>query len=80
LIALTAYCSIPASWSQKKRQAAMKGRVRPTIKPDADNVLKGCCDAINGVVWVDDKQAVRVGVEKWYRDLPGLVVIVEEIE
>lgn len=35
-------------------------------KPDADNIAKAVCDAMNGVVFVDDKLVCSVGCEKWY--------------
>src|SRR3990167_60074 len=45
---------VPSSWSRKKREAALAGEIRPTVKPDGDNILK-CSDALNEVVWRDDK-------------------------
>lgn len=33
-------------------------------KRDGDNVLKSVLDALNGVVWRDDSQAMRLTVEK----------------
>ena len=41
----------------------------PTGKPDADNYAKLILDALNGVVWRDDAQVVRLFVEKSYCDL-----------
>ena len=38
----------------------------PTSKPDADNYGKLLLDALNGVVWKDDSQVVRLLVEKLY--------------
>lgn len=35
-------------------------------KPDADNIAKAVCDAMNGVVFVDDKQVCYVSCEKWF--------------
>lgn len=70
---------VPASWSGKKRRAALAGLVLPTIAPDADNLLK-MLDALNMVVWRDDRQIVEATVRKVYADKPALVVMVEEIE
>lgn len=56
----------PASWSQKKQREALAGRIFPTSKPDVDNVVKGIFDAMNEIVWKDDKQAVDVVVSKRY--------------
>lgn len=58
----------PASWSQKKQREAISGAggVYPTSKPDVDNVIKGIFDAMNEIVWKDDKQVVDVVVSKRY--------------
>lgn len=62
----------PASWSNKKRAAALSGEIRPTTKPDADNALKLFQDALNGVAWADDVQIVSVAVEKVYDEWPEI--------
>lgn len=64
---------IPASWSKKKRAAALAGEIRPATKPDADNILK-VSDALNEVVWRDDKQIVEATIQKFYGSRPRLVI------
>lgn len=71
---LTAFLPIPQSWSLGKQNMAIQGAIKPTSKPDADNLLKGC-DAFNGIVWKDDAQIVEATVEKRYSTSPSLVVI-----
>ena len=78
-IDVTAVYSVPASWSKKKRAEALAGTLRPTKKPDGDNVLKAVCDGINGVVWADDVQAVDQRVRKVYGERPELRVVVARI-
>lgn len=78
--ALTLQLQIPASWSQKKQRAALAGAIRPTTKPDVDNVVKAIFDAINGVVWKDDVQVVLLTVAKVYSHAPGVQVYVERLE
>ena len=56
----------PASWSNKKQMAALAGELFPTTKPDLDNVLKLILDAMNEVVYKDDKQVCMVRVVKRY--------------
>ncbi len=56
----------PQSWSQKKQRMALAGDIRPTTKPDADNVLKAIADACNEVVWRDDKQICGLTMCKAY--------------
>jgi Holliday junction resolvase RusA-like endonuclease len=71
---------IPASWSNKRRAAAAAGSVCATMKPDADNVLKGLKDGCNGIVWRDDAQVVDIHVTKVYSETPRAVVTVRELE
>lgn len=69
----------PASWSKRRRAAALAGELRPTTKPDADNVIKAIADACNGVVWIDDKQITDVVLRKRYAVSPCAVVSVREV-
>lgn len=73
-------CQIPASWSAKKQAQAAAGQIRPTTKPDADNVVKAIFDAINGVVWKDDVQVVELSVSKRYSMAPGVAVRIDELQ
>ena len=61
---------VPASWSKKKTAAALAGAVYPTVKPDKDNIIKAVYDAMNGVVWRDDVQAVDGVQRKRYGAVP----------
>jgi Holliday junction resolvase RusA-like endonuclease len=63
---------VPASWSAKKRAEAIAGKLLPTKKPDADNVIKLLCDACNQIVYRDDAQIVSVAYAKSYGETPGL--------
>ena len=78
-VVIDLFFQIPASWSKKKKAAALNGEVRPTVKPDCSNVLKSIEDALNGIVWADDKQAVDVSVKKYYSDKPRAIVSVIDI-
>lgn len=74
---------IPASKAKnKKQQAAMlAGTIRPTKKPDGDNIIKIICDALNGIAYRDDSQIVEMIVLKQY--IPGggeTAVRIEETE
>lgn len=66
----------PASWSQKKKNQALGCLIYPTSKPDVDNVIKGIFDAMNGIIFVDDKQVVSLNVEKCYGKIPCATVLV----
>lgn len=66
---------IPKSTSKKKAEEMKKGLILPTKKPDADNIAKVFCDALNGVAWHDDTQVVSLTVEKIYTDSEEKVVV-----
>lgn len=71
---ITAYYPIPASAS-KKRQAHMRAKlIKPTTKPDTDNIAKICLDALNGIAYHDDAQIVELQVKKLYSDDPRVEV------
>lgn len=67
---------VPTSWPGWKRALALAGEIRPTVKPDADNVEKAAKDALNGVVWADDVQVVEGAKHKVYGLEPGVTVTV----
>jgi Holliday junction resolvase RusA-like endonuclease len=66
--------SKPAAW----RADALAGKIRPIVKPDWDNGGK-LTDALNLIVWVDDKQVVTAEVEQWYSARPRTGIRVEPI-
>lgn len=68
---------VPASWSGKKRASALNGTIFPTVKPDADNLLK-VMDALNQLVWRDDKQIVDARIIKKYGERPRLCIQVTD--
>lgn len=73
---LVLYMGVPASWSAKKQGMALSGEIIPTTKPDASNVLKAVEDAMNGIVYLDDKQISDLSVKKRYSSHPGVGVTV----
>ena len=62
------YKKMPQSFSKIKKQRAIAGEIRPIIKPDCDNISKNLLDALNGVVYPDDKQIVELTVKKFYSE------------
>lgn len=76
-----AWFAVPQSFNKEKRAAAESGDLYPTKKPDADNIAK-CLDALNDVLWHDDKQVVECTVRKRYcmsGYAPHLTVFVERM-
>lgn len=73
-------CQVPASWSKTKKAQALIGQLRPTTKPDQDNVLKAIFDGLNGVAWRDDVQVVDITSRKRYAAIPGVCVKIIPME
>lgn len=68
------YYSIPASAGKMDRELMKIGQLRPTKKPDCDNVVKSICDALNEIAYHDDSQIVDCMVRKFYSENPRVVV------
>ena len=73
---IKAYYSIPKSASKKKRVAMLTGDIRPTKKPDMDNVVKIIADSLNQVAYRDDTQIVDCQCRKFYSDKPRVEVTI----
>jgi Holliday junction resolvase RusA-like endonuclease len=79
VMTVRAYFTIPKSASKKKAADMVGGRIRPTKRPDWDNVGKIISDALNGLAYHDDSQIVTATVEKWYSAEPRVGVEIQEI-
>lgn len=77
-VTMIANFSIPKSWSKKKQAIAAAGVLRPTKKPDTDNIAK-IKDALNGIAWIDDAQVVEESISKNYTEVPSLTIIIETL-
>ena len=71
--------AVPKSYSNKRREACLNGSDKPLKKPDWDNVAKSICDAMNGVIYVDDTQIVEAHVTKQYAAHSEVIVLVQEV-
>ena len=87
---ILAYYSIPKSHYKfykktnsveldKQGQLMLRGFIRPTKKPDTDNIAKLCLDALNGIAYPDDSQIVELVVEKWYAKEPKVEIAIWEL-
>lgn len=80
-VEIMAFFEIPKSWSKKKKVEALYDRIRPTKKPDGDNIGKMICDALNGLAYKDDAQVVDLHVIKVYGGgTPHVEVTVIDLE
>lgn len=71
--------AVPQSFSKRKRAAALGNNLRPTKKPDMDNIIKAISDAMNGVVFKDDCQIVTGFYAKVYGEAPKVAVTVRTL-
>lgn len=77
---IKAYYALPKSDSKRKRADKLSGVIRPTKKPDIDNVYKVTADALNGLAYNDDSQIVSANIEKHYSERPRLEVEITEVQ
>lgn len=69
---ICAFFPVPRSKSKRWKAEALAGEIRPTKKPDLDNLAKFLKDCLTGIFWRDDAQIVEylAGTGKWYSDRP----------
>ena len=77
---ITCYYGIPKSMSKSNREKVYHGKLRPTKKPDLDNIAKIVLDSLNGLAYKDDSQVVSLKIEKYYADKPLVKVELYEVE
>jgi Holliday junction resolvase RusA-like endonuclease len=77
-LTVTFSMGIPKSWSAKKKAEAELGNIRPTSKPDIDNLIKLVGDALNGIAYKDDSQIVEIQAVKKYGK-PQTIIHIEEV-
>jgi Holliday junction resolvase RusA-like endonuclease len=75
---IVAYYGIPKSATKKKQEAMVQAILRPTKKPDYDNVQKIVGDALNKVAYKDDSQIVDSRVQKFWSYTPKIFVTIQE--
>lgn len=77
-VVIVARFSIAKAVTKPQRAAMLAGQIRPTARPDADNIVKNL-DGLNGVAFADDAQVVSLTVTKVFADQPGVDVTITEI-
>lgn len=59
---------IPKSYTKKKREQCLKGELKHTKRPDIDNLIKAVLDALNGYLFEDDSQVMKITAVKKYAE------------
>lgn len=71
--------AVPKSDSKAKKKAKIEGVIRPTVKPDCDNLAKSILDSLNGLAYQDDKQVVELSIKKYYAENAEVRVRLTEV-
>ena len=71
--------AVPKSDSKAKKKAKIEGMIRPTVKPDCDNLAKSILDSLNGLAYHDDKQVVELVVKKYYAENAEVKIKLSEV-
>lgn len=74
------YHKIPKNVNKETKKRMELFQIRPTKKPDVDNLAKIIADSLNGVAYHDDSQNVELEIRKFYSNTPRVSVCFEEIE
>ncbi len=69
---------IPKGTSKKKTIDMLNKKIRPTKKPDTDNIAKVICDSLNMIAYHDDAVVVDLSVSKYYGEIPEVRVKIKE--
>lgn len=77
---IQAFYPIPKGFSKAKKNDAIAGNLRPTTKPDCDNIIKVVLDALNGVAYYDDKQVICVSCNKYYGETGYIKIQIKELQ
>ena len=77
ILTIWALFPIPKSATKKQKQGMLCGAIKPTGKPDADNIAK-VMDAVNRIAWHDDAQITTLHVYKRYALESGMDIWIEE--
>ena len=73
-----AYMPILSTFRKAEKEAARNNEIKPTSKPDADNILKAILDALNELAYDDDRYIYKVNIERIYSDNPRTEVTISD--
>ncbi len=77
-VMITAHYQIPKNTRKADREAMLARKIRPTVKPDLDNVVKAILDALNGCAYTDDSAIVSIEAVKDYSDKANVFVMLSD--
>jgi len=74
-----AYFPIPKSTSKKKKILMIENKIRPTKKPDYDNIEKQFSDSLESIAFDNDNSIVSSRFEKYYSENPRVELQLKEL-
>ena len=75
---VVAYMPVLTKFKKAEKEAALRGEIKPTGKPDADNILKAILDALNEFAYDDDRYIYKVTIERIYDENPRTEVRIKD--
>lgn len=78
-VSIKAFYGVAKSDSKKKKEDKLSNILRPSKKPDIDNIVKLIADGLNDIAYKDDTQIVEMQAMKFYSDKPRVEVTIESI-
>lgn len=78
-VILKIFRPIQQSISNRERSKRLSHVHRPQVKSDLDNYIKSILDALNGIIWDDDRNIVSIVADKYYAEDPRIEIEVEDI-
>lgn len=78
ILDIKAYVPPLSKFKKAEKEAALRGELKPTAKPDADNLLKAILDALNELAYADDRYIYKVSIERIYSSRPRTEVTISD--
>ena len=79
-VSMLFYRPVQKSLSNIERQRRLSNEHKAVVKPDVDNYIKSTLDALNGVLWDDDSQIVKLTAEKRYAEKGKIIITVTQLD
>lgn len=78
LVSIEIVMKPPSAFNKRDYEAAISGRVQAITGLDVDNAAKACLDAMNAIVYKDDRQITSLKITKCYGVEPHVKITVYE--
>lgn len=78
-VKVTFYRTVQRSLSKAETDRRLTNKVKPTTKPDVDNYIKSLLDALNGILWKDDAQIVKLEAQKKYAEKGHIEMVINKL-